>query len=214
MGLKQRLQAMMAIRPAGYRAMLDDLAGRLRRSALPGVLKPGDTMPAFVLPTTAGDLVSSDDLLARGPLVVCFFRGGWCPFCRTTMSALADLLPAIEAAGANLVAIAPDGGELAFGNARDLGLRYPVLCDIDGATAMEFGVLHRLPDGLRDDLLRGGIDVSRWHGDDAGLLPMPATFVAGRDGVLRFAHASGDITDRPEPEDVVRLLRQMATDAA
>ena len=213
MSLRQRLMDMMKERPAGYRGLLAELAGRLRKSALGNVLKPGDRMPAFVLPSTEGELVSSDDLLARGPLVLCFFRGGWCPFCRTTMTAIDAILPDIVATGASLVALTPDTGDLAFGNARALKLGYPVLCDIDGATAMAFGVLHSLSDGLRDVLLGAGIDLMKWHGDPSWLIPMPATFVVGRDGVLRFAYASGDITDRPEPEEIVGLLRTMAEGA-
>jgi peroxiredoxin len=213
MSLRQLLGAMMTERPAHYRAMLDELAARLRKTALEGVLKAGDAMPDFVLPTTDGDLVFAGDLLARGPLVIVFFRGGWCPFCKATLMALNDVLPEIEAAGASLIALLPDTGDRAVATSRALALHYPVLSDVDGATAMEFGVLHRIPDALRAFMLASGVDLEQWQGDSSWLLPMPATFVADRNGILRFAYASGDITDRVEPAAIVALLRDLAAAA-
>ena len=214
MTLRQELETLMSSRPARYQAMMEELATRLRRTALEGVLKTGDMMPDFVLPTSNGALLFAGDLLAEGPLVVVFFRGGWCPFCKATLTALNDILPEIEATGANLVAILPDNGDHAVLTAQSLGLRYPVLTDLDGATAMEFGVLHRVPDALQAFMIAAGVDLATWHGDPAWLLPMPATFVADRDGVLRYAYASGSITDRMEPTEIVALLREMAGQTA
>src|SRR6185312_16134838 len=110
MSLRQRLAALMNLRPAPFRALLDDLSTRLRATAMDGVLKAGDRMPEFVLPDAEGTLVFSDDLLARGPLVVVFFRCDWCPFCTMTLAALNDVVPEIEASGASLVALTPDTG--------------------------------------------------------------------------------------------------------
>src|SRR3954468_17061695 len=99
MELQQTLSEMMVQRPAAYRALLDDLTEVLRQAALSGVLKAGDPMPDFVLPDADGELVFSDDLLRKGPLVVVFFRGEWCPFCRATLAALNDVAGGPRARG-------------------------------------------------------------------------------------------------------------------
>ena len=101
MELKRRLVALFEVRPAWYTDLLTRIATRLNRTAVEGVLAAGNGMPDFVLPNAEGDLVFSDDLLAQGPLVVSFFRGGWCPFCSATLKALQEVLPDIVAQGAN-----------------------------------------------------------------------------------------------------------------
>jgi peroxiredoxin len=207
MELQQTLSAMMAQRPTAYRALLDDVTEVLRQAALSSVLKAGDPMPDFVLPDANGELVCSDDLLRKGPLVVVFFRGEWCPFCRATLTALNDVAGDIEAAGGTLVALSPDVAAFRKRAWHAQDLRFPVLNDVDGAISLQFGTLFRIPDRLRSFYLTAGIDLTLRHGDPSWFLPMPATFIAGSDGVLRFAHASGDITDRVEPVNIISLMR-------
>ena len=211
MGLRERLAQLMGARPEGYRNLSRDLSERLRTTALEGVLKPGDRMPEFVLPDTAGNLVGSADLIARGPLVVVFFRGDWCPFCRMTLVALNEAMPAIAATGGSLVALTPDTGEHTHATFHDLGLTFPVLSDIDSATAVEFGTNYLVPDAMRQVQEANGLDLAVRHGDGAWFLPMPATFIADRHGVLRFVYASGDVTDRLEPDELVMKVREYST---
>jgi peroxiredoxin len=211
MSLRQRLAALLNLRPAPYRTLLEELSARLQATAIDGVLKAGDKMPDFVLPDAQGTLVFSDDLLARGPLVVVFFRGDWCPFCTMTLAALNDVIADITAAGASLVALTPDTGDYATAAWSKLGLQFPVLSDVDSATALEFGTNYRVPDALRAVQEANGLDLAVRHGDGSWFLPMPATFIADRSGILRFSYASGDITDRLEPELIVAMVRDIAS---
>ncbi len=208
--LVPRLRAMMEKRPDWYRSILTRLASRLDGAALPGVLAAGDTMPDFVLPDAADDLVQSASLRARGPLVVCFVRGGWCPFCAATLTAMDAILPRVEAAGGSLLALTPD--TLGYGAEIQsrLGLRFKVLSDVDCGVALRFGAAYRVPAEYRDALLSFGIDLHSRHGDGPGLLPMPATFVCDRAGIIRFAFASGDITERAEPVVVSKLVEALS----
>lgn len=210
MGLQQTLSEMMTRRPAQYRALLNDLTNLLREATLPGVLKVGDRMPAFVLPDADGNLLFSSDLLHVGPLVVVFFRGDWCPFCRTTLSALNEVSGMVSDAGGSLVALSPDTASFRDGTWRTRKLRFPVLNDVDSAVALQFGTMFRVPDALRDFYLAADIDLARRHEDPSWFLPMPATFIADSRGVLRFAYASGDITDRIEPLEIVAHVRSIA----
>lgn len=207
MSLRRILADMMTLRPQRYRTLLDALSLRLKTTAEEGILRPGDPMPDFVLPDAQGNLVFSDDLLAKGPLVVVFFRGDWCPFCKTTLTALNEIVPDIEAAGGSLVAMTPDTGEYLNAVWRGLGLRFPVLSDVDGAIGMRFGTVYRVPDELFQFWQGVGIDLTARHGDASRLLPMPATFIADDAGILRYCHASGDITNRAEPDDIVSFVR-------
>ncbi len=210
--LQQVLAEMMSVRPPSYRALLDELAARLRESALENVVKPGERLPDFILPDAEGNLVFSDALLAKGPVVVVFFRGDWCPFCKTTLTALDEILPDIRAAGANLVALTLDTGEYVDADWRGLQLRFPVLSDVDGGTALQFGTIYRLPDALRAFYEAIGIDIGLRHGEQTWFLPIPATFITDRDGIVRHVHASGDITDRMEPAEIVARLRELASE--
>ncbi len=207
--LVPRLQAMLEQRPGWYRAILDRLAARLDGAARSGALQVGDTMPDFVLPDAADDLTFSAALRAHGPLVICFVRGGWCPFCSTTLAAMDMVLPRVQAAGATLLALTPDamgyGGEMQT----RLGLRFKVLSDVDCAVALQFGAAYQVPTEYRDALLSLGIDLHRRHGDGPGLLPMPATFVSDPAGRICFAHVSGDITERAEPRVISELVEAL-----
>ena len=155
----------------------------------------------------------SADLLAQGPLVVVFFRGDWCPFCRMTLVALNEAMPAITAAGGALVALTPDTGEHVHATFHELGLKFPVLSDVDSATALEFGTSYLVPDAIRRVQEANGLDLAVRHGDGAWFLPMPATFIADREGMLRFVYASGDVTDRLEPADLVAKVREYSSGA-
>ena len=210
MTLRAELVALVAERDAELRAMYDALADRLATGVAEAGPRSGDMMPDFVLPGSDGELVFSDDLLAAGPLVVVFFRGDWCPFCTATLVALNEIAPEVIGAGAGLVAISPDIGDYQREACLKLGLRFPVLSDIDQAIGLRFGTTYVVPEPLRAVWSSAGIDLEARHGDGGEMQPMPATFIADRSGVLRFAHVSGDVTDRVEPADIVRLVREMA----
>ena len=210
--LKRKLDAVMRERAAWYRDLLAIIADRLDRTARHCALRVGDRMPDFVLPNAEGELVFSDDLLARGPLVVCFFRGGWCPFCKATLEALQEILPDIVAQGANLLAIAPDTAGHAYATKQSLGLKFELLSDVDNAIGLQFGVVYRVPDEYRSALLHFRIDLALRHGVESLLLPMPAVFIADGSGLLRYAYASGDVTARTEPGAILALLGSLPAD--
>jgi peroxiredoxin len=209
MSLTQRLKALFRHRstPARQAAHADYVARAAGAEVVKRALGVGDKAPAFLLPNAEGELVASDDLLEAGPLVIAFFRGGWCPYCELTMQALDEVLPDIAAAGGSLVAIWPDTGGLALRTKRERRLRLEVLVDVDNAVAMQFGIVLRTPDLYRDLLLESGVDLAQRHGNPGWLLPLPATYVVGPDGVIRYMFAEGDFTARAEPADIIRAVR-------
>jgi peroxiredoxin len=192
-----------------YEALVSDL----ERSGLIGqALKAGDAMPAFELPNVEGRLITSAELLEHGPLVLSFFRGGWCPYCRLELKALQESLPEIERRGAALTAITPDTGAALGATKRTNQLGYQVLSDVDNGVGLTFGLIFRVPPGVRELYLRLGIDLGARHGNATGewLLPVPATYIVDRDGIIRHAELDPDFKRRMEPSEIVRVLGDLA----
>lgn len=175
-------------------------------------LKVGDTAPDFLLPDAQGRLVSSRELRERGPLVVSFFRGGWCPFCAAELAALQAAEPALGAAGASLVAITPDNGGVVRELARRLDLSLTLLSDVDYGVGLAFGVIYVLPEPVRRLYKATDVDLPRRHGAVEWVLPIPATFVVDERSVIRDAYVEPDATKRREPAALVRRLDAMAAE--
>ncbi|MDE1150219.1 MAG: peroxiredoxin-like family protein [Azospirillaceae bacterium] len=170
-------------------------------------LKAGDQAPPFTLNDPEGQPVSSADLLARGPLVVSFYRGVWCPYCNMELQALQAALPAFRALGASLVALSPQTPVNSRKSVRQNALDFPILSDAHNAVAASFGLRFALPDYLVD--LYKGLknDLPAFNGDPSWTLPMPARYVIGPDGTILYAEVNPDYTRRPEPEDMLPALR-------
>lgn len=189
-----------------YEAMVAELQ---RTDFMSRALRVGDRFPDLVLPNAEGALVSINRLLADGPLVATFFRGEWCPYCRLMLDALAAALPEIRALGASLVAITPDAGGRALTAKRNHHAEFEVLCDIDCGVGLNCGVVFRAPEPYRLLLLKYDTDLAERHGNPSWFLPLPATFVVDRDGVVRWRVISVDFTERAEPADILAALRTL-----
>jgi peroxiredoxin len=170
------------------------------------ILPVGTKAPAFELQDHDSRMVSSADLLAKGPLVLCFIRGRWCPFCVGQMEAMNLVLTQIEAGGASLVAISPQTVQQSFFMRDQHRLRFPLLSDAGNLVARQFGLTYRVPKLQEAVYRRAFVNLPFTNGDDSWELPIPATYVLDRDGAVRYAAANEDYTERPEPADVVRVL--------
>ncbi len=177
-------------------------------------LKAGDKAPAFRLSDPDGQPISSSDLLARGPLVVSFYRGVWCPYCNMELQALQAALPAFEKLGASLVAISPQTAPNSRKSVRQNDLGFPILSDPRNDVAAAFGLRFAMPDYLVD--LYKGLknDLPSFNGDASWTLPMPGRFVVAQDGTVLYAEVNPDYTRRPEPDDMLPALRHAAAVAA
>jgi peroxiredoxin len=172
-------------------------------------LKAGDVAPDFTLPDPDGQLVSSKTLLAKGPLVVTFYRGVWCPYCNFDLSALEQARAEIEARGASLVAISQQTAANSRKSQRQNGLGFPILGDHGGELAAQFGVRWSLPADLREVQKALGADLAVFNGEDSWTLPMPARYVIAQDGVIAYAEVNADYTRRPEPSAIFPILEQL-----
>ena len=172
-------------------------------------LEAGDTAPEFTLEDADGASVSSRELLARGPLVATFYRGVWCPYCNYDLQALEEVRSEIEARGASLVAISPQTPANSRKSRRDNKLDFPILSDPGAAVADEFGLRFSLPDDLIEVYRQFGADLAEVNGDPSGVLPMPARYVIGMDGVIAYAEVNPDYTRRPDPSELLPVLDRL-----
>ncbi|KAB7897543.1 redoxin domain-containing protein [Rouxiella sp. S1S-2] len=171
-------------------------------------LKAGDKAPLFTLNDPQGIPVSSAELLLKGPLVLSFYRGVWCPYCNMELQALQETLPEFEALGASLVAISPQTAPNSRKSVRQNNLSFPILSDPHNAIAEAFGLRFAMPDYLIDLYKGFNNDLPTVNGDASWTLPMPSRYVIGQDGVILYAEVNPDYTRRPEPEDMLPSLRR------
>ncbi|MGA9039958.1 MAG: peroxiredoxin-like family protein [Terriglobales bacterium] len=170
------------------------------------VLSVGAKAPGFELKDHNGKSVSSAELFGKGHLVICFFRGRWCPFCVGQMEAMNLVLPEIKDAGASLVAISPQTVQQSFFMVDQHKLRFPLLSDANNQAAQQFGLAYRVPDYQQSVYRRAMINLPFANGDDSWQLPIPATYILDRDGTVLYASANPDYTERPEPTEILQKL--------
>jgi peroxiredoxin len=170
------------------------------------LLKAGEPAPAFALPDANGRLVRSADLSALGPLVVCFFRGRWCPYCITELETWRDLFPAVRERGALLVAISPQTVRQNDFTVTQHTLPFPLLRDEGAAVAAGFGAAYSVPGSMQSYYRSILVNIPFINGEQSWRLPVPATFVIGRDGVIRWSQGHADFRVRPEPIDALKAL--------
>ena len=176
--------------------------------------KAGDVAPEFTLMDPDGKPVSSRDLLAKGPLVVSFYRGVWCPYCNLELQALQEALPEIAARGASLVAISPQTAPNSRKSQRDNKLDFPILSDVKSEVANAFGIRFALPDYLAEVYKTFGNNLPVINDDPAWVLPMPARYVIGTDGVIAYAEVNPDYTQRPDPSELLPVLDRLRASKA
>ncbi len=176
-------------------------------------IKAGDRAPQFNLIDQDGNAVSSAALLDKGPLVVTFYRGVWCPYCNLELQALNEVLPQLRSHGASLVAISPQTAVNSRKSVRTNQLDFPVLNDQDNKTAAAFGLRFALPDYLIDLYKKLKNDLPMFNGDPSWTLPIPARYVIGKDGIVLYSEINPDYTHRPDPSEMFPILEKAANAA-
>ena len=170
-------------------------------------LRVGDTVTDFSLTDQHGRVIRLADLLSSGPVIISFYRGGWCPYCNLELKALNALLPDFNALQAQLVAISPQLPDASLTTAEKNALEYSVLSDVGNQVAAQFGLVFTLDERLKPIYAQFGLDIPKANGDDSFQLPLPATYVVDQQGLITYAFATEDYTLRAEPSDVLNSLK-------
>lgn len=170
-------------------------------------LQPGMKAPPVVLPDQHGERFDIVTILARGPVVVTFYRGGWCPYCNLELKAYQAVLPRLLGAGASLVAISPEKPEETATTAEKNALAFPVLSDVGQEVGRAFGVVYALTAALRELYTNLGLGLPARHATpDDWALPLSATYVLDRDGTILHADLGTDYRRRADPTEIITLL--------
>jgi peroxiredoxin len=190
-------------------------------------LQAGDSAPTFELSDHNGKLLRSSELLARGPLVICFLRGRWCPFCVGQMEEMNAIVPQLQELGASLVGISPQTVHQSYLMADQHKLQFPLLSDSGNQVAKQFGLVYRVPEYQQEVYDRAFVNLPFVNGDASWELPIPATYILDADhsdtgrgvahsdatkpqNTVLYASADPDYTDRPEPADILHFLAHLS----
>ncbi len=171
-------------------------------------LQAGQQAPAFSLSNTRGELISLNALLAKGPVVINFYRGSWCPYCNLELKAYDNALPAIRDLGAEFISISPNLREKSAEFVAENPFSFNILSDEGNGVARQYGLVFSLADELRPIYEQFGINIPELDGDDSYELPMPATYIVDTKGTIIHAFVDADYTKRMEPDEVIEILKK------
>jgi peroxiredoxin len=196
--------------PAERQAIMERHIAELRNGLARTSLKPGDRVPDIVLRNARGERVDVGALLKKGPVVLTFYRGGWCPYCNIALRAYQRILPEIRAAGASLVAISPEKPDDTLSTAEKNALTFEVLSDVGQKVGRAFRLVYEFSDELKSAYRDFGLDIPARNGAIVEwALPISATYVIGCDGVILYAYSDADYRDRADPSEILAVLRQV-----
>ncbi|NLS03638.1 AhpC/TSA family protein [Rhizobium sp. P32RR-XVIII] len=166
----------------------------------------GDQAPGFRLRDPDGNVISSDDLLNRGPVLIIFYRGGWCPYCSLNLRVIQTVASQLHSLGASIVAISQQSAHESRSTERMNGLSFPSLVDRGGKVARAFGLRWKLSPELRATEIESGLDLAAVNGESSWTLTMPALYVIRPDGIVEYADISPNYTRRCDPTELFPIL--------
>ncbi|KIZ48028.1 MULTISPECIES: peroxiredoxin-like family protein [Rhodopseudomonas] len=172
--------------------------------------KAGDRAPLFTLPNSRDGATSLAEALTAGPVVLSFYRGGWCPYCNLELRALQKALPDFTALGASLIAVSPQTPDQSLSTVERNDLAFAVLSDTGSAAAKAYGIAFDLAEELHLIYAKLGQASPDRNGDGGWVLPLPATYVIDRDGIIAFAYVDVDFRNRLEPATITATLAALA----
>lgn len=172
-------------------------------------LKKGDSIPSFELPDVKKGLVSSKELLEKGPLIIVFYRGGWCPYCNLQLRDLQKSISEINDLGGQLVAISPEAPDNARETVKKQGLGYYVLSDVKADVGKKFGLMFTLPEDLIELYKKFGIDLNKANASQKWELPLAATYIVNKDGKITYSFVDVDYKKRAETKDLIAVLKKI-----
>jgi peroxiredoxin len=200
--------------PAERQAIMARHIDQLRGTIAKTMLKVGDRAPAVVLENANEAIVDVNMLLKKGPVIVIFYRGGWCPYCNLELRAYQAMLPDFAAAGASLVAISPERPGDTVSTAEKNALTFEVLSDVGQNVGRAFGLVYEFTEELKRAYQGFSLDIPARNGTpDKWALPVAATYVIDRDGSIVYAYTDVDYRDRADPRDVLAVLTKRAAAA-
>lgn len=188
-----------------FKAIQDLKQSEIMKTAL----KEGDQIPAFALPDMRKGEVRSEELLKKGPLIVTFYRGGWCPYCNLQLRDLQKHIGEIKSTGAELVAISPETPDSTSKTIKDNEIDFYVLSDADGKVGEKFGLMFKITEELKKVYQDFGINLEKANGNGKWELPLSATYIVNQDGKIVYSFVDADYRKRAETLDLIKILQDL-----
>ena len=194
----------------GYEEMVQDAIENLEAEFKDKpMLEVGDTAPMFSLPSATGEQVTLKDRLNEGPVILNFYRGGWCPYCNLELRAYQEILEDIRAAGASLIAISPQSPDDSLTTTEKEDLSFDVLSDHGCEVAHKYGIAFEQGGRWRTFLEQVDHALPQFNAADDWVIPLPATFVIGSDGKVKLTFFDMDYRKRLDPAETLELLKTL-----
>lgn len=190
-------------------AVMQNAAQQLASKMPSPGLKAGERAPLFTLPNAFGKKISLQDALKKGPVILVFYRGAWCPFCNIQLHALHQSMPAFRQYGARLITVSPQKPDKSKEQLAKSKYPFDVLSDLDSTVMQAYKLYYELPDDLVAVYKKLGLDLEAFNGKDRNVLPVPGTFIIDKAGIIRAAHADTDYKKRMEPQAIVDALSKL-----
>lgn len=208
--LDQMRQEFIANTPADVYNELFRLINGQQQAGNAFGLSEGQKAKDFTLNNSLGQAVNLYDELSQGPVVLTFYRGGWCPFCNMQLRTYQKVLPQIEAIGGRLIAVSPQSPDNTLTQQEKEDLQFQVLSDTNGLTAAAYNILYDVPDYIQDIFLnKFNLDLAEYNATNRWILPVTSTFMIDESGIIRSAYVEPDFMKRPDPEDILEQLRRL-----
>lgn len=163
--------------------------------------------PDFKLKDQSGVEVSLKELKKKGPTVIVFYRGNWCPYCNRQLKALQDSFAFITAKGAQLVAITPEAGAGIDSTIRKTGAVFPILFDEGGKMAEAYGVAFKVDDKTVNRYKMAGINLLENNQQKTAVLPVPAVYIVNRDGSITYRYFDDNYRKRVSVQEIIKNIK-------
>ena len=186
-------------------------AGESLAATLPSPgIKVGEKAPDFKLSNALGKEISLKDELKKGPVVLVFYRGAWCPFCNMHLHILQQSLPEFQKYGAQLITVTPQTPDKSAEQIKKDHYPFEVLSDLNSQVMQDYKLYYELPDDLLAVYKAHELDIEAFNGKGRKVLPIPGSFVIDKKGIIRAMHAQTDYTLRMEPAAIIEALKKIS----
>jgi len=175
-------------------------------------LLPGMKAPAFEVLTVESQPLKYDPEAMDKPLVLTFFRGGWCPYCNLHLSEMRKAESELKEMGFDIWFVSMDQPSVLYASLEQPDIGYTILSDSSLSATRAFGIAFRMPDELVERYLDYGVDLEAVSGETHHVLPAPSTFLIGADGVIRFEYTNPDYKVRLHPDVLLAAARAYVND--
>ena len=184
----------------------EGIAAVVETNIVGNALQVGETAINFTLPNALGEKITLYDELENGPVILMWYRGGWCPYCNMQLHYMQEMLPEFKKLGASLIAITPETPDNSISTKEKNDLEFEVLSDLDNKVGYEYKVVFKLTEDVKE-IYENGFELSKFNGNDNGELPLAATYIIGQNKVIQYAFLDADYRNRAEPQDLLEHLK-------